>query len=455
MSDLTQRLRLALRTAGAARSAELQDLSGASQASVSRALAPLLEAGEALRVGRARTQAYVMPRPVDGIGTTPTIRVMKVDEDGAVSPFGVLIPVTGGRCWMEEVEEGLSELHGGLPWFLADMKPDGFLGRSFVHAHPQLQLAPNPTDWNDDDTLKALCQVGEDLPGNLIAGDQSFDRLMHAPPAPRVRPAEYPALASAAMSGALPGSSAGGEQPKFCTVRDDGQPVIVKFSPAGTSPAQQRWGDLLVCEHLALRSLHEAGVPAAHSRITRAEGRTFLEVERFDRTPQGRIGMVSMRSFDNEYIGQIDNWAATAERMRTRGLLPDADTHRLVFLEAFGRLIANTDRHYGNISLLIDNGNWRIAPAYDMLPMHYAPTAGEIVEREFNPGAMAPTPQTLEVWVRARGLARQYWMTVAAEPLISDPFRAMAAEHARQLEGPAQVRRPAEAEQVFQRDRPS
>ncbi|MDB5873611.1 MAG: transcriptional regulator [Ramlibacter sp.] len=433
-----------MRSAGAARSAELQESSGASQASVSRALAPLLKDGEVLKVGRGRTQAYVAPRLVEGIGTTPTVRVMKVDEAGGVSPFGVLIPVTGGRCWMEEEAEGISALHGSLPWFLADMRPDGFLGRSFSHAHPQLRLAASPADWSDDDVLKALCQVGDDLPGNLIVGDQSFDRFMHSSPAPRVVPSQYAALAAAAMSGALPGSSAGGEQPKFCAVREDGQPVIVKFSAAGGSPAEQRWGDLLVCEHLALRTLHEHGVPAARSTVSRAEGRTFLEVERFDRTREGRIGMVSMRSFDNEYIGQIDNWAAAAERMRTRGLLPDADTRRLVFLEAFGQLIGNTDRHYGNISLVIDNGRWRIAPAYDMLPMLYAPTASELVEREFNPGALAPTPQTLEVWPQARGLARQYWMNVAAEPLVSDAFRAMAADHASQLEGPAQIRRPAE-----------
>ena len=43
------------------------------------------------------------------------------------------------------------------------------------------------------------------------------------------------------MHGALPGSSAGGEQPKFCTIREDGHPVIVKLSPAGGSAPERRW----------------------------------------------------------------------------------------------------------------------------------------------------------------------------------------------------------------------
>src|SRR5207253_10966665 len=115
---------------------------------------------------------------------------------------------------------------------------------------------------------------------------------------------------------------------------------------------------------------------------------------------QGGIGMVSRLAFDAEYIGQKDNWAASAEGMVRRGLLPAAEAERLRLLEAFGQQIGNTDRHYGNISLLIDvRGSWELAPAYDTLPMIYAPVAGEIVPRDdFDPGRLAPSAQTLRVW---------------------------------------------------------
>lgn len=375
-----------------------------------------------------------MPREVPGVSTTPVVRVMKVDEKGAASPFASLIPVVGGRYWISE-EAGPAGLHSGLPWFLSDMRPQGFLGRAFAHAHPELRLGTDPDQWSDDDVLRALCVAGEDLPGNLVVGAVSFDRFNQIKAPTAVRPEQYPALADAAMHGSLPGSSAGGEQPKFCCVRDQpGRPhVIVKFSPADGSPVERRWRDLLVCEHLALQILHGAGVPAASSEIYQGGGRVFLEVRRFDRTERGRIGMVSLLAYDAEYVGQIDNWADTAARMESRNLLVEEDAQRLRFLEAFGRLIANTDRHYGNISLLIVNDDWRMSPAYDMLPMLYAPVASELVDRVFDPGALAPTVETLPQWPSARALAARYWHTVAEDNRISDDFRRIAAGHVQQL----------------------
>jgi hypothetical protein len=303
--------------------------------------------------------------------------------------------------------------------------------------------------------LKALCLAGEDLPGNLIVGSASFDRferLEHR----AVAAVDYPALAEAAMRGSQPGSSAGGEQPKFCAVRD-GTSVIVKFSPASDAPVDQRWRDLLVCEHLALETLQDHFIPAAVSQVLLANGRVFLEVERFDRTERGRIGMVSLLAYDSEYVGKIDNWADTAARMAARGLLKKGDAQLLRFLEAFGRLIGNTDRHYGNISLVIDGkGDWQLAPTYDMLPMVYAPVAGEIVERDFDPGELSSTAQTLSEWERARRIAQSFWSRVADDGRISEWFRARAGDHAGQLRGPEQDHAgQAPDEPVFQRSRPS
>ena len=434
MTDLTDRIRRALRAASAATSTQLQQNCSASQASISRALAPLLDAGEVLKVGRGRSQSYVMPRQVGaGVSTTGTIPIMKVDSAGKVTEFGTLIPAVGAKCWCHEFEEPLVKVHDGLPWFLGDMRPQGFLGRSFAQSQKPLGLADNPDHWNDDAVLRALCEAGEDLPGNLILGAKAFERYTRAAPPPRVRPGQYAAMADAAMQGALPGSSAGGEQPKFCAVREDGQPVIVKFSPAGDSPAERRWADLLVCEHLSLEVLSRSGVPAARSRISVGAGRTFFEVERFDRTAAGRIGMVSLLAFDAEYIGQMDNWAATAERMRSRGLLRQEDTERLRLLEAYGQLIGNSDRHYGNISILIDQqGGWELAPAYDTLPMIYAPVAGELVPRhDFDPARLAPSAETLRVWDLARSMALDFWKSVGGEERISDEFRAIAGRHAK------------------------
>ncbi|WP_298210909.1 type II toxin-antitoxin system HipA family toxin YjjJ [Acidovorax sp.] len=436
-NDLTSKALQALRRQGGVlTSAELQELLGVSQPTVSRALAPLIQAGQVQKVGAARSQRYVLPRAVPGVGSE--VLVMRIDAEGRPSPFARMVPLAGGAFWVDEVD-GVSARHDGLPWFLDDMRPQGFMGRTFAHAHPALQLGHDPLHWSDDDVLRAMALYGDDLPGNLVVGEAAFQRF-HALPARASRvasAADYPQLAEQAMLGTHPGSSAGGEQPKFCTI-SAGRHVIVKFSPAGNAPADQRMRDLLVCEHLALRTLAQAGLPAAPTQIFEGAGRVFLESERFDRTPLrgegdaglgGRIGMVSLQVYNAEYVGEIDNWAATANRMAARHLLTPADTRTLRLLEAYGQLIANTDRHYGNISLVLKDDDWALSPTYDMLPMLYAPVGGELVPRDFASRPQQPTAATLGEWAEAQNLARAFWQAAAADGRVSAGFRAIAAEN--------------------------
>ncbi|MBC7681821.1 MAG: HipA domain-containing protein, partial [Ferruginibacter sp.] len=176
--------------------------------------------------------------------------------------------------------------------------------------------------------------------------------------------------------------------------------------------------------------------PAARSQIFTGAGRVFLESERFDRTVAadgqiGRIGMVSLEVYDAEYVGEMHNWAATANRMAARKLLTDADARTLRLLEAFGVLIGNTDRHYGNISLLLQDDDWTLSPTYDMLPMLYAPVGGELVPRDFAARPLQPTAATLPEWGQARQLALSFWESAAADVRISAGFRAIAADNAR------------------------
>ena len=432
-SDLTANILQALRRQGGVQtSAELQALLGASQPTISRALAPLIQSGQVQKVGAARSQRYVLPRTIPGVGRE--VPIMRVNEDGQPSPFARMVPLAGGAVWVDEAD-GVSMQHGGLPWFLDDLRPQGFMGRTFAHAHPELQLGTDPRHWNDDDVLRALALFGDDLPGNLIVGEAAFQRFhtLHERASRVDSAADYPRLAEQAMQGTLGGSSAGGEQPKFCT-NTGGRHVIVKFSPAGDTPVDQRTRDLLMCEHLALQTLADAGLPAAKTQAFSAGGRVFLESERFDRTAQGgRIGMVSLLVFDAEYVGEMDNWAATANRLLARGLLTADDARTLRLLEAYGMLIANTDRHYGNISLILRNDDWALSPTYDMLPMLYAPVGGELVARDFAARPLQPTAATLPEWAQARTLAATFWQAAAGDARISDSFRAIAAENLSQI----------------------
>lgn len=402
------------------------DLEAALGTQASEAAARLVTQGELL-VAAGPVKGWVAPRRMPDVSSTARVQIFDIDRSGRPREFGALVPTTRGRYWMEELA-GPSALHDGLPWFLQDMRPQGFLGHAFAAANATLQLPANPDHWNDDQILRALAMAGEDLPGSLIVGERSFERFLRRQPAPRVSPSDYPQIAIGALAGAATGSSAGGEHPKFACVRPDGVHVLVKFSPPHDTALGRRWADLLVCEHLALEQIAWAGVPAARSRIHQEGGRTFLEVERFDRTVKGRIGMVSLRAYDAEYVGQEDNWATTAARMQQRGLLTEQDALNLRFLELFGHAIANTDQHYGNISLVINaQGDWSLAPAYDQLPMAYAPVAGEVIAREVK-SELQPSAHTLSVWEPAIAAGLRFWEAVAAHDAISTEFRQFARE---------------------------
>lgn len=430
LSEIAERvLHVLHQVGGVGTSTELQTRLGLSQPTVSRALSALVKQGRLLKVGAARSQQYLLPRHIEGVGSQ--IGIVRIDTQGRVSPFARMVALPGGRFWVNEAD-GLTQLHDGLPWFLDDMRPQGFMGQTFVQNHPELSLPADLRHWNDDHALKAMVLAGDDLPGNLIVGEQALASYLSGVRQTAVvqQPeVDYPRLAMLAMQGAQPGSWAGGEQPKFSALVN-GQAMLVKFSPSGDAPGDERSRDLLVCEHLALQTLAAAGLPAAESQIVIAGGRVFLQSKRFDRTDKGRIGMVSLLVYDAQYVGEMDNWSATAQRMAARQLMTSQDAQQLQLLEAYGLLIANTDRHYGNISFLLQDDDWRLSPTYDMLPMLYAPVKGELVERDFASRKLQPTSHTLAVWPQAKQLAQQFWHSVAADTRVSDAFKALAQANA-------------------------
>lgn len=96
--ELTSRALTALRRQGGVlTSAELQELLGVSQPTVSRALAPLIHAGQVQKVGAARSQRYVLPRTVPNVGNE--VLVMRIDAHGRPSPFARMVPLEGGAFW--------------------------------------------------------------------------------------------------------------------------------------------------------------------------------------------------------------------------------------------------------------------------------------------------------------------------------------------------------------------
>lgn len=425
-------LRELLLSAGPLSAEEAQQRLGISQATFSRTVAAT--DGVAM-LGRGKATRYALARPIATVGAE--MPLYQVSEAGSPSRIATLIAISGGRYWLQP-PQGLGELHDDLPFFLQDMRPQGYLGRLFPAAHVGLPVPPRIADWNSDHVAIALARAGEDLIGDLVLGKESADKLLARPPREPVSegqiPSQYPLLAKRTRDGEPVGSSAGGEQPKFEVYRqrDDGSVfhAIVKFSPPMDTPAGRRWADLLACEFLAHQQLLELGVPASRSRYLEIDGRAFLEVERFDRVgPIGRRGVISLGAVDDHFFGQRDRYSLAGERLVRAGMLPEEDARQLALIEAFGLLIANEDMHFGNVSLFARgpfDRRYRLAPAYDMLPMRYRPRDEDPAPAP--PFAM-PAPHTgvLEAWPRALAAAREYWMRVLEHEAISQGFKAMVA----------------------------
>jgi serine/threonine protein kinase HipA of HipAB toxin-antitoxin module len=100
--------------------------------------------------------------------------------------------------------------------------------------------------------------------------------------------------------------------------------------------------------------------------------------------------------------------------------------HALLY---FGRLIGNTDMHFGNLSLAVNdmarlaNPKFSLAPCYDMLTMAYKPggfkdelgyTALEVPRQPL--GSDAP-------WQQALTMAKVFWETLEETEAVSVDLR--------------------------------
>ena len=424
-------------------SAELTEMLGVSQPTVSRGLAAL--GPRVVKIGRTRATQYGLARAIGRLGSHWPI--YRIDEDGKPHELGTLHALQQGH-WYFESDQDVESLRFGefargvfpdLPWFLDDQRPQGFLGRAFAQAHAEgLDAPPDILLWNGEHVLTALLSHGDNLPGNLVVGDASLERALQeiVRPTGTVRLSDrvsrFPEMAGRAILGQSVGSSAGGEQPKFTVCIDDGggdyQSAIVKFSEPASTPSALRWADLLQCEHLAGKVLEEGGIPAARTHVVDSDSRRFLQSQRFDRTARlGRRGYVSLRSLDAAFYGRgRAPWSEMAQALQGDGWITAESARWMKIAGFFGDMIGNIDMHFGNIAFELKATRplgW--VPVFDMLPMLYAPTTpGAIVDREFR--TKPPHTRTLAEWSLAAALAVEFWNRVSRDRRISEGFREIA-----------------------------
>ncbi len=101
-------------------------------------------------------------------------------------------------------------------------------------------------------------------------------------------------------------------------------------------------------------------------------------------------------------------------------------------------MIANTDMHFGNLSLFVDSvadlekGQFTLAPCYDMLPMRYRPDGGVVFDAdyaEFDPFAKHDILISYGVGQATLDMAQQwalaFWRAASLDMRLSTSFRAL------------------------------
>lgn len=420
---------------GPATSKEIQAKTGLTQAAVSRQLRKMEDS--IVRRKEGRLIFYAMTR--NAFGGSDRLPLYTVDAHGNSTAVAVIRPLAHAGFYVQALTgmptlllgENGDGFYDDLPYFLHDLAPQGFLGRQIAEGMAlQSPDFPNdPRQWNVDHIGRYLVSNGDDLPGNLKFGEQAHLRVRRKPISVTVE--DYPRLADDVMSGIIPGSSAGGEQPKFtafCAERS--AHVIVKFSPPGNDPVARRWRDILITEYHAAEAIHAVSWPVSETQLIELGGRLFLESQRFDRSGEyGRMSMVSLQAVDAEFTGLGNGWDRVLHALQRQGLLSldhciDGETFWYL-----GRLINNTDMHLGNLSLRIDGNVFRILPVYDMCSMGFAPKAGEVLPYVFSPPDLSELyPFGGKALSNIITVARDFWERVAGDDRISSDFREFLAQ---------------------------
>jgi serine/threonine-protein kinase HipA len=152
--------------------------------------------------------------------------------------------------------------------------------------------------------------------------------------------------------------SSGGARPKVF-VKIDGKEWLVKFRASGDALDS---GEI---EYRYSLLAKECGIRMPETRLF--EGKYF-GVERFDRTPAGRIHTVSAAGLLNanyrepslDYSGLLKVCLNLTRNME--------QVYALFRLMVFNVLIGNRDDHAKNFAFQLIGGEWHLSPAYDLLP---------------------------------------------------------------------------------------
>jgi serine/threonine-protein kinase HipA len=125
-------------------------------------------------------------------------------------------------------------------------------------------------------------------------------------------------------------------------------------------------------EVLAMRLAAAAGIDAAEARVVDSDGTPVALIRRFDRTKGGgRLMYVSAATMLGAEPDDPQEHAYTeiVDALRVHGADAQTDIDELWRRIAFSILVNNVDDHLRNHGFLhVEQGKWRLAPAFDLNP---------------------------------------------------------------------------------------
>jgi serine/threonine-protein kinase HipA len=129
-------------------------------------------------------------------------------------------------------------------------------------------------------------------------------------------------------------------------------------------------------EHVCLMLARNIGLPAAQSKVMRFKDEVAIVVERYDRQQKGNdiirvhqedicqaLGIMPTKKYQNEGGPSAVN---IVDLLRTYSTDRDTDLDTFCAALGFNWLIAGTDAHAKNYSLLLSGPDVRLAPLYDI-----------------------------------------------------------------------------------------
>lgn len=276
------------------------------------------------------------------------------------------------------VRETQSRHRDGLFGCLRDACPEGYGRDMLVHRHG-LSAAPSP--------LELLELSPGDAVGALEICDDIERKLAYRPPLAAQLLSLLDQLpqeraSSRAVHQLLEvGTSMGGERPKL-TLEHEHELWLAKLQDRGDTP------HMPAREYATMQLAALCHLRVAETRLHRAgAGREVLLVRRFDRSGiEGQraayLSAHTVLGLDTHTVrgDRARSYLVLADRARAMGV-PSEDVVELWRRMVFNGLVHNVDDHPRNHGFVRVDGQWRLAPAFDLVPIF--PYEGQ------TPGALA------------------------------------------------------------------